>query len=77
MKRVALFLLTNLGVMLVLGLAVNVLGLNHFLTANGLSLTGLLGFALVMGFSGALISLYDQQAHGQVDHQAAGDQWLA
>ena len=57
MKRVALFLLTNLGVMLVLGLAVNVLGLNQFLTANGLSLTGLLGFALVMGFGGALISL--------------------
>jgi len=57
MKRVALFLLTNLGVMLVLGLAVNVLGLNQFLTANGLSLTGLLGFALVVGFGGAFISL--------------------
>ena len=57
MKRIALFLLTNLGVMLVLGLAVNVLGLNQFLTANGLSLTGLLGFALVMGFGGAFISL--------------------
>ena len=36
-----LFLLTNLGV-LVLGLAVNVLGLHQFLSANGLSLTGLL-----------------------------------
>ncbi len=57
MKRIALFLLTNLGVMLVLGLAVNVIGLNRFLTANGLSLTGLLGFALVMGFGGAFISL--------------------
>ena len=57
MKRVILFLLTNLGVMLVLGLAVNVLGLNQFLTANGLSLPGLLGFALVMGFGGAFISL--------------------
>ena len=57
MKRVALFLLTNLGVMLILGLAVNLLGLNRFLTANGLSLTGLLGFALVLGFGGAFISL--------------------
>ena len=57
MKRVALFLLTNLGVMLVLGLAVNLLGLNQFLSANGLSVTGLLGFALVMGFGGAFISL--------------------
>ena len=57
MKRIALFLLTNLGVMLVLGLAVNLLGLNSFLTANGLNLTSLLGFALVMGFGGAFISL--------------------
>ncbi len=57
MKRIFLFLLTNLGVMLVLGLAVNLLGLNSFLTANGLDLTALLGFSLVMGFGGAFISL--------------------
>jgi heat shock protein HtpX len=58
MKRVGLFLLTNLGVMLVLSIAVQVLGLNRFLTANGLNLTQLLGFAAVMGFGGALISLF-------------------
>lgn len=57
MKRVLLFLLTNLGVMLVLGLAVHLLGLNQFLTANGLSVGGLLAFAAVMGFGGAFISL--------------------
>ena len=57
MKRIALFLLTNLGVMLVLGPVVNVLGLNRFLSANGLSVTGLLGFSLVMGFGGAFVSL--------------------
>lgn len=57
MKRIALFVMTNLGVMLVLALAVNLLGLNRFLTANGLSLPGLLGFAAVMGFGGAFISL--------------------
>ncbi len=57
MKRVMLFLLTNLGVMLVLGLAVHLLGLNQFLTANGLSVGGLLAFAAVMGFGGAFISL--------------------
>ena len=57
MKRIVLFVMTNLGVMLVLGLAVNLLGLNRFLTANGLNLTSLLGFALVMGFGGAFISL--------------------
>ncbi len=57
MKRITLFVLTNLGVMLVLGLAVNLLGLNSFLTANGLNLTRLLLFAMAIGFGGAFISL--------------------
>ncbi len=57
MKRIALFILTNLAVMVVLGIVVNVLGLNRFITANGLSVSGLLGFSLVFGFGGAIISL--------------------
>ena len=57
MKRIVLFVVTNLAVMLVLGIAVQVLGLNRFLTANGLNLPMLLGFAAVMGFGGAIISL--------------------
>ncbi|TAG75133.1 MAG: protease HtpX [Burkholderiales bacterium] len=57
MKRIFLFLMTNLAVMVVLGIVVNLLGLNRFLTANGLNLTQLLGFSLVMGFGGAIISL--------------------
>jgi heat shock protein HtpX len=57
MKRIALFLVTNLAVMLVLGLVVNLFGLNRFLTSNGLSLSGLLAFSAVMGFGGAIISL--------------------
>jgi heat shock protein HtpX len=57
MKRIVLFLATNLAVMLVLGITVNLLGLNRFLSANGLSVGGLLGFAAVMGFGGAFISL--------------------
>jgi heat shock protein HtpX len=57
MKRIFLFIVTNLAVMLVLGIAANVLGLNRFLTANGLNLGSLLGFAAVMGFGGAIISL--------------------
>lgn len=57
MKRIALFLLTNVAVMVVLGIAVNLLGLNTFLSANGLDLSSLLGFSLVMGFGGAIISL--------------------
>ena len=57
MKRIVLFVVTNLAVMLVLGIAANLLGLNRFLTANGLNLGALLGFAAVMGFGGAIISL--------------------
>ena len=57
MKRIFLFIVTNLAVMLVLGIAANVLGLNRFLSANGLDLGQLLGFAALMGFGGAIISL--------------------
>ena len=57
MKRVALFIVTNLAVMLVLGVVASLLGVNRYLTANGLNLGMLLGFALVMGFGGAIISL--------------------
>jgi heat shock protein HtpX len=57
MKRIALFVLTNLAVVVVLGIVANLLGVNRFLTANGLNLGALLGFALIMGFGGAIISL--------------------
>jgi heat shock protein HtpX len=57
MKRVVLFIVTNLAVMLVLGVAASLLGVNRYLTANGLNLGMLLGFALLMGFGGAIISL--------------------
>ena len=57
MKRIFLFVVTNLAVMMVLGLVVNLFGLNRFLTANGLQLGQLLAFAAVMGFGGAIISL--------------------
>jgi heat shock protein HtpX len=57
MKRIALFLITNLAVMLVLGITASLLGVNRYLTASGLNLGALLGFALLMGFGGAFISL--------------------
>jgi heat shock protein HtpX len=57
MKRIALFIMTNLAVVLVLGVVANLLGVNRFLTPNGLNLTSLMGFALIMGFGGAIISL--------------------
>jgi heat shock protein HtpX len=57
MKRILLFLATNLAVMVVLGIAASVLGLNRFLTPNGLNIGSLMGFSLLMGFGGAFISL--------------------
>ena len=57
MKRILLFVLTNVLVVTVLGVVASLLGVNRYLTANGLDLGSLLGFALVMGFGGAIISL--------------------
>ena len=57
MKRIALFLLTNLAVMVVLSIVTNLLGLNQALAANGLNLGALLAFSAVIGFGGAFISL--------------------
>ena len=57
MKRIFLFVMTNRAVAVVLGIVANLLGVNRFLTPNGLDLKMLLGFALVIGFGGAIISL--------------------
>ncbi len=57
MKRILLFVITNVAVMVVLGIAASLLGVNRYLTANGLNLGALLGFSLLMGFGGAFISL--------------------
>ncbi len=57
MKRIILFVMTNLMVVVVLGIVASLLGVNRFLTPNGLNLMSLLGFALIMGFGGAIISL--------------------
>ena len=57
MKRILLFVLTNFAVMAVLLITTRILGVDRFLTANGLNLTALAGFSLVIGFGGATISL--------------------
>ncbi|MFL6564621.1 MAG: protease HtpX [Burkholderiales bacterium] len=57
MKRIALFLLTNIAVLVVISIIVNVLGLDRFLTAEGLNLPSLLLFSAVVGFTGSIISL--------------------
>jgi len=57
MKRILLFVLTNFAVMAVLLVTTRILGVDRFLTANGLNMTALAGFSLVLGFGGAIISL--------------------
>ena len=57
MKRIFLFLATNLAVVVVLGIAMNVLGVGRYLTANGMDLGQLLIFSAIIGFTGSFISL--------------------
>ena len=57
MKRILLFVLTNIAVLVVLSITASVLGVDRFLTRQGLNLPALLGFAAVFGFGGSLISL--------------------
>ncbi|MBU3735499.1 MAG: protease HtpX [Methylobacterium sp.] len=57
MKRILLFLATNLAIVLVLSITMRLLGVEPYLNASGLNLGALLIFAAVMGFGGSLISL--------------------
>ncbi len=84
MKRIFLFLCTNIAIMLVLSLVVNLLGVNRYLTSNGLNLGMLLVFAAIMGFGGSLISLFMSKTIAKwstgaqvIDQpQNATEQWL-
>lgn len=57
MKRIVLFLATNVAIMVVLGITVHLLGLNQFMAGGQLNLTMLLAFSAVLGFGGSFISL--------------------
>ena len=59
MKRIFLFLATNLAIMVVLGVVLRLLGIDRILDAQGVGLDmgSLLAFAAVVGFTGSLISL--------------------
>jgi len=57
MKRIILFLATNLAIVLVLSIVAQLLGIDRWLAAQGSSLSGLLVFAAFFGFAGSLISL--------------------
>lgn len=59
MKRIALFLLTNIAILLVLSLVLRLLGVDRILdeSGSGLNYNSLLIFSAVIGFGGAFMSL--------------------
>lgn len=57
MKRILLFVLTNLAIMVTLSIVLTILGIGGFLTASGVDYGALMAFSLVWGFGGAFISL--------------------
>ena len=84
MKRIVLFVLTNIAVMVVMSVVLSVLGLDRYLHAQGLNLGGLLAFSLVVGFTGSIFSLLISKpmakwsTGAQVIEQPANstEQWL-
>lgn len=57
MKRTFLFIVTNLAVIVLLGIITRLLGVDRFLVGSGINLTGLLIFSAIFGMGGSLISL--------------------
>jgi heat shock protein HtpX len=57
MKRILLFLGTNLAILVVLSIAARLLGVDQWLTSQGGDLGGLLVFAALFGFGGSFLSL--------------------
>jgi heat shock protein HtpX len=84
MKRVFLFLATNLAVLLLLSVVISVLGLDRWLTAEGIDYRGLLAFSAVLGFGGSFLSLamsktiakWSTGAHVIDGSEGASERWL-
>jgi len=84
MKRVMLLIVTNLAVMVVLSIVASVLGVDRWLTANGLNFGALLIWAAIFGFGGAFISLlmsktmakWSTGAHVITQPQNDAEAWL-
>jgi heat shock protein HtpX len=56
-KRIFLFIVTNLAIVLTLSIVVSLLGLNQGITADGLNIGALAMFCLFWGMAGSFISL--------------------
>ena len=84
MKRIALFLATNIAVLVVIAVFVNLLGLGQIADASGLNLGALLALSAIIGFTGAIISLliskpmakWQTGAHVVTQPANADERWL-
>ena len=86
MNRIFLYILTNLAVVLVLSASLHILGVDRFLSQQGLNIEALLVFSLVVGFTGSIISLFMSKSMAKrstgahvIDPQAPGgprESWL-
>src|SRR5260221_8979410 len=84
MKRIFLFLATNIAVMLVLSVVLSVLGVDRFLTAQGLNIGMLVVFSAIVGFTGSIFSLliskqmakWSTRAHVIETPTTSDEQWL-
>lgn len=56
-KRIFLFIMVNILVMVTITVVTSLLGVNHYMSAKGLNYSSLLLFCLIWGFGGAFISL--------------------
>lgn len=57
MKRILLFIATNILVVLTISILIQVLGIGRYITASGINYVDLAAFCLVWGMAGSLISL--------------------
>jgi len=84
MKRVVLYILTNLAVMVVLSVILTITGANRYLAASGLNVPGLLVFSAIVGFTGSIFSLLISKPMAKWSTgmrmldppQSADEQWL-
>jgi len=84
MKRIFLFVLTNIAVLVVISIVTSVLGIDRALAENGLNVGALLVFSAIVGFTGAIISLlmsksiakWSTSAHVITTPASEGEAWL-
>ncbi|MBO9480535.1 protease HtpX [Salinisphaera sp. G21_0] len=84
MKRILLFLVTNMAVLLLASITLNILGVGSYLGYQGLNMGSLLVFCAVFGFAGSFVSLLLSKTMAKMSTgtqiieqpQTAREQWL-